>query len=169
MKWQTGFFWKELTEDTPDENKAVVAQEFVELEVDREAFGLGRTDIDVLTCTIHPDHIERCEGIDFAGILRVNEEAEERRNPLEQTFTVCGMLAETGQCYSGLWSAHGPVMAATAAWGWYKCDGEATLLISCVHEGIVNKAPWTPAYADASCKDDRAMAARMAELAPKGL
>lgn len=162
QSWHTGFYWKELTDDTPDEKKALVAQEFIELDVDREGLSIGEFTTDVLVCTIHPDHIECCEDIDFAD-MAVDEEHEIRRWPIAQTHTVCGMFLETGQCYSGLWVAHGPLLAYSTAWNHLDLGG-TTLLVSCVHEGEVPRIPWTPGFADASCITQMSMNIRLAEL-----
>ncbi len=163
QEWPTGFFWKELTDDTADDKKAMVIKEFVELDVDREAFAMGEFDTDVLMTTAHPGHIERCDGIDFASVVKFNEYREQRRHVISQTHTVCGMVLETGQCYSGLWSAAGPLIAVTMAWD-HMQDDELTLLVSCVHEGIVPRAEWTPTYADPVCLTEEAMQSKLIEL-----
>jgi hypothetical protein len=48
----------------------------------------------------------------------------------------------------------------------YFQEDEQTLLVSCVHEGIIPRAEWTPTYADPTCLTDVAMLSRLAELVP---
>lgn len=163
IHWQTAFYTGELTDDIPDERKAAVAKEFIELQVDREGIDIGETDTDVLLTTVHPGHVNCCAGIDFAGVMKLSREM--RRHVVDETFTICGMVLETGECYSGLWTAPGPTLAALVVWGHFQEDGQ-TLLVSCVHEGIISRAEWTPTYADPTCLTDRAMLSRLAELIP---
>jgi hypothetical protein len=165
IHWQIAFYTGELTDDIPDERKAAVAKEFIELQVDREGIEVGETDTDVLLTTVHPGHVNRCAGIDFAGVMKLNQSREMRRHVVDETFTVCGMVLETGECYSGLWVAPGPLLAASAVWDYFQED-EQTLLVSCVHEGIIPRAEWTPTYADPTCLTDVAMLSRLAELVP---
>jgi hypothetical protein len=79
IHWQTAFYTGELTDDIPDEQKAAVAKEFIELQVDREGIDIGETDTDVLLITVHPGHVNRCAGIDFAGVMKLNQSREMRR------------------------------------------------------------------------------------------
>lgn len=154
QEWPTAHYQIELAE--PDVG---VAQELIKgMYLNKEATNLGIFNADLLISTIHPDWIPRCDGLDFAD-LEVDEEREIRLNPLPQTHTVCGWILETGQCYSDLWSAHGPKLAYAMAW--HKMQDFGTLVLSCVHEGVWNRASWSPPYVDPSCSDDITMSTRL--------
>lgn len=160
LQWQTAFYQIEVVRED-----AAVAKEFIEYQVDQEGIEIGEVDTDVLVAAIHPGHVARCDGIDFAGVIRLNQDREMKRYALGKTFTICGMLLETGECYSGLWTAPGPLLAVSEAWSYFQED-EKTLLVSCAHEGTIPYAEWSPTYAEPTCTSDVTMMSRLVELMP---
>lgn len=159
-EWQTAFYHVDIAE----EDTAVAAELAQEIYLKPEAMAIGRIVPDLFVSTVHPGHIERCLGIDFAGVLDIDEAHEEMLHPFAETFTVCGWVFETGECYSGCWTAHGPIMACAAVWDYFQNGYRQALQITCVHEDTVPRAEWTPTYADPGCLTDAAMAARLKEL-----
>lgn len=159
--WPTAHYQVELVE--PD---ARIAQSFAKtLYLDQEAQQLGEFDADLIISTIHPDWIPRCDGITHAD-MAVDEEREQRLHPLPQTHTVCGWILETGQTYSDLWVAHGPLLAYAIAW--HKMQDYGTLMVSCVHKGVWNRASWTPTWIDPGCTSEAEMQRRLGEIIPEG-
>lgn len=159
-EWQTAFYHVEIAEES-----TVVATELAqEMYLKPEALANGVVVPDLFVSTVHPRHIQRCPGIDYAGLLYVDEERETLMHPLTETFTVCGWVFETGECYSGSWAAHGPVMACVAAWDYFRNGYRQALEITCVHEDTVPRAEWTPTYADPACLCEAAMTSRLKEM-----
>jgi hypothetical protein len=160
--WQTRFSWTAVAE--PD---ARVAKEFIELEVDTEGFAIGETDTDLLVATIHPGHIEHSALITHADMPVTEVDAEWWET---QTWTVCGIFADNGQCYSGLWAGCGPLVAYGCAWHHFQRQGRE-LLVAGAHltDGVevpVERAAWSPTFADPTCLTEEAMRSRLAELIP---
>jgi hypothetical protein len=163
QSWQTAFYQVELAELDP-----AVAQEFVELQVDREGLAVGEFTTDVLLCTMHHGHdIARAPRIDCAD-QEVDEDEEIRRYPEASLWTVCGMFIDNGQCYSGYWVAHGPRHAYGMAYNHHQRTDGRHLAISCVHPGEQARAEQSPTFADASCKTEEAMISRLDELTVGG-
>lgn len=161
--WQTAFYQENLAEVDPE-----VAKEFVELQIDREGLAIGENDADFLLCALHYTHdVERAPRIEIAD-QPVDADEEYELHPEYGTWTVCGMLRETGQCYSGMWVAHGPRMAYAAAYDHMQRTTGLYLAVACVHPGVVELAPESATYADPTCKNPEAMASRLAELIPGG-
>jgi hypothetical protein len=162
--WQTRFSWTEVAE--PD---ATVAKEFLELEIDHEGLAIGETDTDVLVATIHPGHIEHSPLITHAD-MEVPDD-EDRRHPWE-LFVICGIFADNGQCYSGSWNGYGALDAYVFAWKHYQTTEGRTLWLAGAHptlgEVAVERADWSPTFADPTCRTDEAMRSRLAELIPTG-
>ena len=157
--WQTRFSWAEVAE--PD---AQVAKEFLEREVDLEGLAIGETDTDVLVATIHPGHIEHSLLVTHADM----EVCDGQEDQWELgTWTVCGMFADNGQCYSDVWAAHGPLAAYGTAWNHWRRQGR-TLLLAGAHPGDQARTTWSPTFADPTCTTIEAMAQRLGELIPEG-
>lgn len=156
-RWPTGFYRKELSE--PD---ALVAQQFVQLDVDREGATIGEAG-QVLVVNIHPGHVEHCPEV-YEADMEVDPDRETALHPLTEQFTVCGMDAETGQCYSGLWVANGPLMAYAAAYTHFEGLYGHDLLVGAVHPGVQDTAVYATPWADPGCDTQAAMTLRMTEL-----
>lgn len=156
--WETAFYWKELADPDP---KAAAA--FAEQEVRQEALTNGHPDARLLISTVHPLHIPRCAGIAFADIP-VDGEDEVARYPNQTLHTVCGIYLDNGQTYSSYWMSYGPRMAYLDAWGDARDDGR-TLLVTCVHEGQIDRYPDLD-FADPSCDTEVEMKSLMQELVP---
>lgn len=167
QSWQPGFYQVEVAElDTDGNVDPAVAAEFVERLVDTEGLAIGETDTDVLVCALHHGHdIDRAPRIDYAD-QEVDEPEELRRYPQATTWTVCGMYVETGQCYCGVWSAHGPRMAYAAAFWHCQVTYDRYLVVSCVHPGDQPRGEESPTFADPTCKTADAMESRLDELIP---
>lgn len=157
--WQSAYFEYELAEIDP-----AVARQFAEIDIDREGLAVGRN-ADLLVATLHYGRVGSCERIDYAD-QEVDPDEEFRLYPLEQTYTVCGWFDNNGQCYSGLWAGRGPRMAYAAAYQHYGQIAGRSLMVSRVHEGIVERAPESPVWADVNCHSEAAMRQRLAELIP---
>jgi hypothetical protein len=155
--WQTRFSWIDVAE--PD---AQVAKEFIELQVDTEGFGVGETDTDVLVATVHPGHVPYNPLITHAD-MEVPDGQEDRWSL--ETWTVCGIFADNGQCYSAPWAAYGPLAAYGTAWNHWRREGRE-LWVAGVHPGDEVRTLWTPTFADPTCTTVEAMASRLAELIP---
>lgn len=156
--WQSAYFEYELAEVDP-----AVARQFAELDIDREGLAIGQ-DADLLVATLHYGHVGRCDRIDYAD-QEADVAEEHARYPLTLTYTVCGWFEDNGQCFSGMWSGRGPRLAYAAAFNHYEQFGRS-LLVSCVHEGIIGRAPESPVWADVNCHSEVAMKQRLAELIP---
>lgn len=156
--WQSAYFEYELAEVDP-----AVARQFAELDIDREGLAIGQ-DADLLVATLHYGRVGICARIDYAD-QEVNPDEEFRLYPIEQTYTVCGWFDDNGQCFSGLWVGRGPRMAYAAAYQHYEQFGRS-LMVSCVHGGIVERAAESPTWADVNCHSEAAMRQRLAELIP---
>jgi hypothetical protein len=155
--WQTRFSHIEVAE--PD---AKVAKEFIELEIDTEGMAIGETDTDLLVATIHPLHIDYSRLITHADMAVPDDECDRWS---VDTWTVCGIFADNGQCYSGLWASYGPLAAYGTAWNHFRTQGRE-LWVAGVHHGIVEREEWTPTFADPTCTTEDAMAQRLGELIP---
>lgn len=155
--WQTRFSQLEVAE--PD---AAVAKEFIELEVDAEGLEYGETDTDLLVATIHPLHIDYSRLITHADLDVPGDECDRWK---VDTWTVCGVFADNGQCYSGLWAAPGPLAAYGTAWNHFNNLGR-DLWVAGVHFDVVEREEWSPTFADPTCTTEAAMAQRLAELIP---
>lgn len=159
--WKTAFYQVELVDIDPR-----VAAEFVEQQVDQEGLAVGETDTDFLLATMHHGHdVERAGGVDWAD-QEVNSAEEMVLWPVAGTWTVCGMFADDGWCYSGLWVAHGPRMAYLAAWEHYRARRKE-LLVAGVHPGAVGRAEESPTWADPVCTSQAEMVLRLGELIPR--
>lgn len=159
-RWPTGFYQIELAEPDPR-----VAKEFVELAVDTEGAKIAEFTTDVLVANIHPGHIEFCPEI-FEADMAVDPDREIRLHPLTLTYTVCGMF-DNGQCYSGLWTDHGPLMAYAAAFTHFQAL-DRFLFVAGVHPGVVETETYAPVWADVGCSSVEEMEIRLAELDPNG-
>ena len=156
--WKCAFYQLELSEPG-----AAVAQAFAKTGyLDKELAQLGQADL--IVSTIHPDHVPRCQPITHAD-MDVDEDREMSLYPVQQLYTVCGWIKETGETYCDYWVGHGPKLAYAMAWH-HMMDGDLELMVSCVHEGELVRVEWTPPYIDPMCTDEASMELRLKELMP---
>lgn len=154
--WQSAFYQLELAE--PD---AVAALAFAKtMYLDKELAQLGQADL--VVSTIHPDHVPRCQSITHAD-MEVDEDRELSLYPVQQLYTVCGWIKETGETYCDYWVANGPKLAYAMAWH-HLGDSVGELMVSCVHEGELVRVPWTSPYIDPTCKTEGDIEERLKEL-----
>lgn len=164
--WETLHYWEDLSEPDP-----AVALEFVRQKIHAEGLGNGNAICTALAARVHPGHIHRCAGFQFADSA-VDGDAEMSKYPEPSLYTVCGVYLGSGEPYSELWMSHGPALAYVDAWQAARDDRADTLLLACVHEGEYDadealiKQLMFP-YADTSCDTAEEMLAVMREWAPK--
>ena len=159
--WKCAYYQLEV--DTAD--ASVVQRLAKTMYLDQELAQLGQADL--VVSTSHPDHVPRCQPITHAD-MEVDEEREMLLYPVQQLYTVCGWVLETGEAYCDYWVSNGPKIAYAMAWHNLQ-DHVGNLMVSCVHEGELVRVEWTPPYIDPMCQDEAAMESRLNELIPARL
>lgn len=162
--WQTGLYHEEVLDPGPGRDPDfAVAAEFSKMRVTQEGERNG-LDATFFTASVHPGHIGRCAGFDFTGttIDAMRDLDDDAQRYSEATaYTVCGLFLDNGQTYSGVWTAHGPLVACWGAFDQARSEGRPFLL-ACVHEGV--QSGYDLPFAEPACRSAEEMTFWMREL-----
>lgn len=154
--WQTALYWHELAEP-----HAGVAVDFTRAQVLEEGYSVGYPNAVLLGAAVHPRHVERCGGIDFADVPVDGDDELERHSDTD-LYTVCGIYLDNGETYCDEWVEYGPKMAYLAAWNCARDNGRE-FLVACVHHGSVERLDGLT-FADPACNTEDESRSSMMEL-----